>query len=187
MGFRATVLHVVEKFLPISRIRDSILVGKRPNRDGNLTLAIAEGAILVNFSVDTPLVLVNPPMVNRLGVNLSRAFTGGAMDVVVFRCCFHASIVASPTGSARKICRKWVANCEGMPHTTGMENNNPPPISTEEWRRNTRKEWKEYQRWVHGKAGLLDPEEQKKFDEEFPGVSKPIKFIEMSADSEEDE
>lgn len=66
-----------------------------------------------------------------------------------------------------------------MPHTTGMENNNPPPISTEEW--------KEYQRWVHGKAGLLDPEEQKKFDEEFPGVSKPIKFIEMSADSEEDE
>jgi len=179
MGFRATVLHVVEKFPPISRFRDSILVGSRPDRDGNLTLAIAEGAILVNFSVDTPFILVIPPMVNRLGVNLSLAFTGGAMDVVVVRCCFHASILASPTGSARKICRKWVANCEGMPHTTGMENNNPPPISTEEW--------KEYQRWVHGKAGLLDPEEQKKFDEEFPGVSKPIKFIEMSADSEEDE
>ncbi len=47
----------------------------------------------------------------------------------------------------------------------------------------TDKEWKAYQKNIHGKSGLLDKDAQDKWNKENPGKVKPVKFIKMRQDS----
>ena len=86
-------------------------MGKCPFGDGNTSFSIAEGAFffMLEGSAITSAEWITRRAVSGVGVNFPLPLTLWASDVVVGYCRFHAFILTPPTGSARKMCRKWVA------------------------------------------------------------------------------